>query len=261
MQTIDGRGTLDETWWRESLIPYLSNIEIEVASVLYQDLCRIQLAVYHETPPTQLSLLNDITDWSDFKNVSYFFKICISNGRLVDFVADCIELPNEQERTSRWDAIEANLAESANIQRRHSAHQIRMSEFRVKSRETNRLAYDRVLNELVMEGENIPVWKVVIKSTPERLGIQTKMFWRGLQISRCTLLEKRALMHKLNLCQMYSCCPEEILKHIQNVSYELFLASDAVTQTTVKRRWANSFLRALLRRFTKRSPTCHDLHV
>ena len=98
-----------------------------------------------------------------------FFKTCISNGRLVEFVADCIELPSEQERLTRWCAAEAAVAESTEMQRRHSAHQLRLSEFRVNSRETNRLAYERVASDISAESEeqNPSVWKVVLRHARE----------------------------------------------------------------------------------------------
>ena len=59
IQSIDECTPLDEAWWRESLIPYLSCMRVEVARVLYQDLCRIQVAIYEQTPPTHLSVLAD----------------------------------------------------------------------------------------------------------------------------------------------------------------------------------------------------------
>lgn len=263
VQAIDDCVPLDEAWWRESLIPYLSRMQVEVARVLYQDLCRIQIAIYEQTTPAHLSVLDDAIDWSDMERMECFFRTCISNGRLVEFVADCIELPSEEERMTRWCAAEAHIAESTKLQRRHTAHQLRLSEFRVNSRETNRLAYERVVSDISAESEeqNPSVWKVVIRLTPERLGNRTKMFWRGLQVSACTLVEKRALMHKLHLCQAYSCCPEEIVGHIQNLSHELFLAAGTEIELCVKRRWSQTILRTLLRWFVKKPPACPDPYV
>ena len=104
-------------------------------------------------------------------------------------------------------------------------------------RELHRIAYENVRAHC--DGDKACTWKFVIVATPERLSRETKMFWRGLQVSKCTPEEKKALMHKLTICQMYSSCPEEIVKHIEKLTYELFLASDEPLQTRqCKRKWA-----------------------
>ena len=182
-------------------------------------------------------------------------------GRLVEFVVDCTSCQargtaDEMVRGGGRSRVDRDAAS-------HSAHQLRLSEFRVNSRETNRLAYERVASDISAESEeqNPSVWKVVLRLTPERLGNRTKLFWRGLQVSGCTLVQKRALMHKLHLCQAYSCCPEEIVKHIQNLSHELFLAADTEMELSAKRRWSQTILRTLLRWFVKKSPACSDLYV
>ena len=59
---IENNGVLDDVWWNASLIPYLSELTVESAQILYQDLCRVQLAVYDSVCPNSVSFLTDLID-------------------------------------------------------------------------------------------------------------------------------------------------------------------------------------------------------
>lgn len=219
---IGGGGQVDEEWWRECLMPYLRDMPREMAQLLYQDLCHVQLAVCDKERIPRVCVLGDVTTWSDSERVRRFWDVTMSNGRLAELVADCIDLPNAEAREARWRATSMAYEATAAAQRRHTLYQKELSAFRLAAREENRAAYDEVAAEVADDGDSPETWRVVIRQTPEGLARKPRQFWHALQLARCTERQKRAVQHKLELCQMYSAYPEEIAKHRATLTADLF---------------------------------------
>lgn len=250
------------------MVPYLCMLAPEAAERLYQDLCRVQVAVSEDKVPAQLVYLTEVDiDWQDISHVKRFWALCMANGRLADLVADCIELKTPKERKQRWETRSMSFDELARSHRRDSEYFERLSTFRMQSREAARLAYQKVHCECfdMSEAHKETSWRYVILSTPERLSRQSRFFWRGLVLSECTLEEKRAVLHKLEICQIYSACPEEIAKRREALVHDLFLASEhANTRTSIRhgyRRWFRMILKTMLRPFQKRDATDNEMSV
>lgn len=255
-----------EEWWTHDIIPYLCMLAPEAAERLYQDLCRVQIAVFEGKVPARLVYLTEVDiDWQDISHVKRFWALCMANGRLADLVADCIELKTPKERKQRWETRSLSFDELARTHRRDSDYFEKLSTFRMQSREAARLAYEKVHCECRGEVHEETTWRYVIVSTPERLSRQSRFFWRGLVFSGCTLEEKQAILHKLEICQIYSACPEEIAKRREALVQDLFLASEHASMRTSMRygyrKWLRMILKAMLLPFQKRGAADDEMTV
>jgi hypothetical protein len=181
-------------------MPYLRDMPREMAQLLYQDLCHVQLAVCDKERIPRVCVLGDVTTWSDSERVRRFWDVTMSNGRLAELVADCIDLPNAEAREARWRATSMAYEATAAAQRRHTLYQKELSAFRLAAREENRAAYDEVAAEVADDGDSPETWRVVIRQTPEGLARKPRQFWHALQLAY----------------------PEEIAKHRATLTADLF---------------------------------------
>lgn len=199
---------LKRMWMQQEIRPYLLALPLADARALYADLCKIQIAVYEETTPT-LSILEALLDWSNRSYLCRFTNFVMANGKLIELVADCIDIPSPEERRKRWSELDAEWDHAFWVHKRDSDWIERMSAFRVASRETNLAAYESVKLRSADHGDSQD-WRRVIVWSPERLARLPRAFWRGMRVGNCTPEEKSALIHKLTLCQSYSSVPKDI---------------------------------------------------
>jgi hypothetical protein len=135
-------------------------------------------------------------------------------------VADCVEL-YPSDRKKKWDSEERERRHEATKQRQRRDVTRQFSEFCIRSRVENAKAYDAVRRRLDATQSN-DGWKIVITQTPERVGRYGPQFWRELQTARCTIEEKQALCHKLELVQIQSMCPANVSTHKSQLMQQLF---------------------------------------
>ncbi len=175
----------------------LAIIPSQIATTLYSDLCRVQIACDDDSTTPDLSVLQDLLDWSNPRHVKRFQTVLIDNGSLVNKVADCVDW-NQKERSARWIEEKKRASHAATAQRRKSQEQSDWSAFVVASRDENQKGYEHVRTEL--SNNRPPVlreWHVLILETPERLRRKDVAFWYGIRTASCTTIQKRAICHKL----------------------------------------------------------------
>ena len=150
------------------------------------------------------------------------------NGRIVDMLADCIDL-KPSERVRKWNQIAASRKKEADLHRRNSDMQTRFSAFGVRTRREYEVIYEKVrksLQDRTSNASDLQDWEKVVFFTPERISRFDKQFWIGLQFSKCKPEEMKALCHKLKLCQPLSTCPHLIARHIEDLMRTLFVQDD-----------------------------------
>ena len=222
-EAVENGETMHESWVDDVFKPCILNLTSEKAKILYIDICKVQIAVYENKQPVGLAMLSDVLNWEDIKNVVRFHNIIIANGRIPELVADCIELPTK-ERQKRWVSDVNNQKLMITHHKENTDYLKRLSEFRIITRSTNQEAYDNLRERLaIVTPPPLADWTKVILWTPERLAQESRNFWRGLMVARCSNEEKCALIHKLTMCQSISACPTEIIRHRDTLSTEQFL--------------------------------------
>lgn len=190
---------------RQQLDAVVSKISSDTASLLYVDLCRIQLAYEQKSPPV-LSLLKNLLDWNDRQLVERFQKTIIDNGQVVELVADAVELPDVKHRMERRSTERLTLEATARTHREESEWNARWSSFMFDSRAENAEAYKKVHAKLLGMTEDRPLreWELVILTDEESLKKRPDTFWYAVQVARCSDEEKQAVCHKLSLCSLTS---------------------------------------------------------
>lgn len=179
----------------------LLGIPSEHATILYSELCRVQLArdgalKLESSPP--FAVLSAI-DFAREDVVARFHSAFIDDGWLIDRVADAIDLSPPQRR-HKWKTQRANAARAARVHQQLSLGHRQWSGFMLESREANRRAYETVRAALRCS-PNAAEWQTLIVETLERLRRKEPTFWKALQVAKCTTLEKRAVCHKLEQCR------------------------------------------------------------
>lgn len=223
----------------------LSRLPSRDAEQLYIDLCRIQLAAEDGNAPT-LSILH--TD-----DPKHFAQKFLSTGLLVDLVADCIELP-EVMRLKKWKFadMESNLA--ARLHRETTRWLDHYSHFQFVSRDVNRKAHERVrasLSASLSKTGRLQEWQTLLLADLSSLQRQPVPFWNAIQINRCSIDEKRAICHKLVLCnefqdgKMIKSLHQRIMDDIYLKTYDIPLRKSA---RTTRRSWFLRHLRIFARR-------------
>lgn len=227
---VDGKGSLSEEWFQD-FFKMLEKISESDAQILYTDLCKIQIATDGESTP-HLHFLGDIVDVKNNESVKSFCMLVIDNGRIVDVLADCIDL-TPTERVRKWKQDAASRKHAADLHRINSDMQTRFSAFGVRTRREYEVIYEKMrksLQERAATASGLQDWEKVIFLTPERISRFDKRFWIGLQFSRCKPEEMKALCHKLKVCQPLSTCPHLIARHIDDLMHTLFVQDDPSVQ-------------------------------
>lgn len=232
VRAVESDEPLDGGWMQKQVRPYLLGLRVADARALYADLCKIQIAAYEKTVPTPTTL-ETLVDWSDPHQLQRFVNLALASGHLTELLADCIELPTRKLRRKHWSDADATWGAAAVAHRRNSVRMQHLSAFRMASREENSTAYDRIRSEC--DDTDSDDWKKVICWTPERLARHPRGFWRGLRVAGCTPEEKRALIHKLTMCQPYSSCPDELSKICNMLTTEEFVRQQTPHQSHLKR--------------------------
>ena len=233
--------------WEARLVAHLTWLPSCEAEVLYVDLCKIHLASTEEIAPT-LNVLDWVVDATDVQALRRFCSLVIEHGRVVDLVADCIELRPGVERQRRWDAAAAERSRRAAQHRRNSDALAQFSAFSVRARAEHRAAYEAVRRSLATHADrDTVVWKQVVGWTPERLARCDRSFWYALQTAKCATAEKQAVCHKLGVCQPLSRCPADVGAHRAALMQQLFHA-DGKPPRRRRRCW---LMRAALSRLRR----------
>ena len=186
---------------RRHLEAVLSRISSDVASALYIDLCRIQIA--HDTKETpRLELIGHLLNWKDESLLARFHRIVIDRGAIVNLVADSIELLSTRQRRERRLSQEGHLKEQAKTHLEESRWAAEWSRYMYNSRQANAAAYARVHERLAKNDAGAPLkeWEVVVSADPSALARRELTFWYAVQVSNCGIEEKAAVCHKLSLC-------------------------------------------------------------
>tara|TARA_B110001450_G_C17612793_1_gene477976 strand:- start:309 stop:1079 length:771 start_codon:yes stop_codon:yes gene_type:complete len=230
---IDEKCNLCEEWF-QSFFKMLGKISESDAQILYTDLCKVQIATDGDTLP-HLHFLCDVIDVKNNESVKHFCMLIIDNGRIVDMLADCIDL-KPAERVRKWNQNAASRKHEADLHRRNSDMQTRLSAFGVRTRREYEVIYEQVrkaLQDRTTNASDLRDWEKIIFLTPERISRFDKQFWIGLQFSKCKPEEMKALSHKLKLCQPLSTCPHLIARHIDDLIRTLFVQDEPFVRPNV----------------------------
>lgn len=227
----------------------LLTVSSECATTLYSELCRVQMA-RDGSIDLRLSapfvILSEI-DFTSEDAVKRFHSAFIDDGWLIDRVADAIELPSD-ERKRKWNTQRSNAALAARLHHQMSLDHQHWSVFLLESRDMNRIAYDSVRAALQKKGLSKPTeWQSLILETPGRLKRRELAFWRALQVSNCTISEKRAVCHKLEQCREVA--PSSVVPHLtRSISQDIYLLSRAKHERVSTRPMFARFWRRLFKR-------------
>lgn len=212
---VDRRGRLSERWFSE-FYKMLERMDQVEALGLYTELCKVQIAAGGDTIP-HLHVLGEVVDLKSPECVRHFCMLIIDNGRIVDMLADCIEL-RPAERVRLWKRNASCRKREAEMHRRTAELHGRLSAFGMRTRREHEDAYTRLRLSILEETKELPPkaiqdWKKVIAYTPERVGRFDRRFWVDLQLSKLGAEEMKALCHKLKVCRPFSACPQLIERH------------------------------------------------
>lgn len=207
---------------REELARVITHTPSDLASILYSDLCKIQVACDTGVTP-DLQLLSNLFDWRDSESVQLFHRAIIDRGDIVSMVADSAELSFDL-RLERQNTKRTEFDQRVKTHLQESRWNATWSRFMYESRETNAAAYQLVRARLLQAQEratSLKEWEVVILTNSAALVKRELTFWYAVQISRCSLHEKAAVCHKLSLCDA-GC--EAIRRLRIQLQYDLFVA-------------------------------------
>ena len=237
----------------KELTQVLSTIPSALAKALYVDLCRIQVAIDDESAPT-LSILDTIVNAHDPNDVLRLHMMLIDNGQLVERVADSVELP-APVRMRKWKSEQMDMRLRAKVHSENSKWHALWSAFLYTSRKENEDAYNQVLAKLRASiPEKKKEWHDLMLGTPESLQYRPNTFWAAIQVNRCSILEKRAICHKLTLCKNYK-DGKMLQKLNERIMYEIY--TTPVQQPASRRGWLIRCMRMFWRRKkTRDAVTC-----
>tara|TARA_B110000046_G_scaffold167141_2_gene184575 strand:- start:1213 stop:2196 length:984 start_codon:yes stop_codon:yes gene_type:complete len=208
--------------WHMDVYKALKKISKADAQILYADLCKLQLCRDGELEP-KLHFLDSIVDTQNPEELRHFCAIVIDNGKVVDMVADCVDL-TPAERSRKWKQRVRSWSETREVHRAHSELLAKFSAFGVRARTEHEDAYNAVRTALHQPPcAMASPWQQVLLFTPERITRFDKQFWIGFQTSKCTVEETKALCHKLKVCQQLSACPQLIDQHRTRLMHSLFI--------------------------------------
>lgn len=218
---------------------------------IYADICLIQTATEQGHTP-QVRILTNILDWKNKKQVQQFHAGVVDNGRLMDKLADSIDL-TPSERVEKWNEERMEVARSTEEHRENTMWYAEWSRFSFQARSENEAAY-KSLHEIL--SHNPPPkpreWQIVIIEHEKDLIRRNKLFWFAVQTSRCTPFEKRAVCHKLTLCQG-STHPETVQQLQVTLMGDIFVST--LTPDRPKRRRVRlmKWLRRVMKRLSSRA--------
>lgn len=225
----------------------------EEARIVYEDLCKIQLAHEGRTKHVVLGTLSQYINLKDVDSVDLFHATLVANGRLCERVADCIELPIEQ-RLHKWKTQRLDLDAMAQQHRIDSEYVRAWSTYLYESRHLNKAAYERVRARL--EGAPTaarPEWQSVVLDEDAELAARDKTFWYAVQTGHIQLEEKRAVMHRFN--ELKHCAGDVLHRRTtelyMEIFYDLHRQYRPATEAPQKRRCVS--LLDAVRRLTKRT--------
>ena len=222
---VDDTGTL-RSGWMDDLQSSLSRMSKTRASALYSDICKLQLAARGElAEPPLLQILSDALvplGEGDRRELTRFCTLVLDNGRVAERIADCVDL-SPKARKAKWEQDQLAQRREAATHLAQATSASNFSAFLVRSRDDHERAYHAERAAISFDSSSkIDHWKMVLQSTPERLGRESKTFWYQLQTDRCNARQKAALCHKLDLCQRVSSCPQVIVSHRKRLLSELY---------------------------------------
>ena len=242
--------SLSDEWYRD-FYNLLRTIRSEEAQILYTDLCKVQLALDGELKP-KLHFLESIVNVENLEDLRHFCAIIIDNGKIVDTVADCVELAPEA-RARKWKQEATAWNNDAALHRRYSDLHTKFSAFVLRSREEHAQAYMLVrtnLQQSTLADASLSPFEKIILYTPERLGRMDRQFWNEFQLSRLSIPQKKAVCHKLKLCQPFSTCPALIHQHQTALTQSLFVEDEEIGSTMPRCMCAWSLLRRIRQKHT-----------
>lgn len=217
----DHRVLTDE---RNDMIESMVTATREDATGIYEDLCQVQIAVENNATPV-ITTLTNVIDWTNPAEVRRFRDGLIDDGRLVDRVADSIELP-VKGRLRKWSTQRIEESEVAQAHRENADWFAEWSRFCFRSRTDNHQAYDAVRSRMA---QHPPTkhreWHDVILMTPPDLSRKQATFWYAVQTARCSLQEKRAVCHKLTQCEHMQNRPELLLRIKSQLLCDIYIES------------------------------------
>lgn len=215
--------TMTEPMWRR-LCTSLDRITATTAKLLYSDLCCIQLTKSGQTL-RRLDVLEPLMDRRNPNFVHFFQKVLIENGRIVELIADIIDIPNPSVRNAKNSARRLALEETAISHKLDSEWNAKWSCVSCALRKENLASYETVRGSLSAAIAERPLkeWEQVIMQSTVQLSTLPATFWYAVQVAGCSLEEKGALCHKLALCRSTTTGPS-IHRILHQLKCDLFVS-------------------------------------
>lgn len=205
---------------REHIVSYLNDISCEEANMYYQVFVAMVVYSSHEfqefCAQKQISLnwLPNIEDAFLNKFIDGFIVV----GDIVDKLADCAQY-EKHDRIVLWQEEQLKMKQMREQHLLDAKHQKAKSDFLLKSRHTNEIAFVRVHKTIKTP---LKEWEVVIKTDSSELLSKSVMFWRHLQVEKLSVLQKRAMIHKLETIKTESYLEGNVNRTLKELQDDVF---------------------------------------
>jgi len=229
---------------REELQTVLNGTSYADAQLVYRDLSRIQLGGGEE----ELAVLGSCVAARAASRLR--FRACLlENGVLVDLLMDRIQLSREL-RNEKWERERSERLHAAQAQRMEAEATRERSAFRLRARDEDAASFASVVGSLLLKKKkkrptggkrkDEEEWEDLLTSDDAALCGRPPTFWSRIRTGSLTLVQKRAVAHRLRSCVRHS--PPAVLPLLHRLEEELFEAqrtqegSEASRSTTVRGR-------------------------
>lgn len=197
--TPKNRGTLNDR---------VKDIACVDAKNVYSDLCYLYICAVSTTAV-------DVSRLKIFKHAYHpkFIISVVEIGPLLDKISDASIL-DAKGRRKKWRVEEENNERIVEIHAERECMNYKWSSFLYRSRDKNKIAYDRIVNELKASDE---IWHQIVLQPISQLQQQPPLFFQHLTINKLTIPQKRAVLHKLTLVyQALPICTRDTMQRLQN---------------------------------------------
>ena len=190
----------------------INDLKEEDAKTIYKDLCYIYICTSNEEVPSveNLTLLTHKYD-------PHFIKSLLDVGNLIDRLADACVM-NVADRKRKYSEKDIEQKQKGKIQRQASEFNAKWSEYLFKSRAQNLQAYLLVYHKLITQSFPYSDWRNIIVDNDIKQ--RPPSYFMNIQTKDLTILEKKALIHKLNA--IYQHIPRQTRERLQMLIEDVY---------------------------------------
>tara|TARA_B100000482_G_C12610589_1_gene298860 strand:+ start:353 stop:1150 length:798 start_codon:yes stop_codon:yes gene_type:complete len=206
---------------RKKMCELITNMDSKEASIIYKDLCYLYICACNDEHPDKSKIEKLTLDYS-----SSFIKSIVDVGDLIEKLADASCL-DKSTRRQKWLEEQTKLNLDA-LSHMKNANKIKSwSSFSLSSRSENEKAYLLLRSQIsqinlppCMKIDSSQTWgQIIMLSIPE-LQAKPPHFFHTIHTQGLSLLQKRALTHKLNL--IYNIIPTSTRNIINEINVQIF---------------------------------------